>query len=184
MWEREATKLTEEISNAAVLQVLQPPRFFIRNILLIELLYKQKGKKEKKGGSMNHDLLERIYEAYANEIRLYLYSLCGSMPQAEDLMQEVFVKALLSLKDEHTNFRAWLYKVAHNLCINEMKKSGGPGKGLVSEAAWENNGGRGMSAEAALPGSQAAVRYTHGCFFLVLSGRRDDKRHFLKKNEE
>lgn len=106
------------------------------------------------------------------------------MQQAEDLMQEVFVKALLSLKDEHTNFRAWLYKVAHNLCINEMKKSGGPGKGLVSEAAWENNGGRGMSAEAALPVSQAAVRYTHGCFFLVPSGRRDAKRHFLKKNEE
>ena len=33
-------------------------------------------------------------------------------------MQETFLKALLSLKDEHTNMRAWLYTVARNLYFN------------------------------------------------------------------
>lgn len=71
---------------------------------------------------MDRNLLEGIYGMYAEEIRLYLYSLCKDAVRAEDMMQEVFVKALLSLSDDHENFRAWLYLVARNLCINEMKK--------------------------------------------------------------
>ncbi len=79
---------------------------------------------------MDNGLLEQIYRKYAGEIRLYLYSLCGSMVWAEDLMHDVFVKALLSLPEEHENFRAWLYRVAHNLCVNEMKKSSRAGKAM------------------------------------------------------
>lgn len=71
---------------------------------------------------MDRNLLERVYGMYAEEIRLYLYSLCKDAARAEDMMQEVFVKALMSLSDEHENFRAWLYRVARNICINEMKK--------------------------------------------------------------
>lgn len=71
---------------------------------------------------MDGKLLERIYRMYAKEIYLYLYSLCQDAAQAEDLMQEVFTRALLSLSDAHPNFRAWLYRVAHNLCINCGKK--------------------------------------------------------------
>ena len=73
---------------------------------------------------MNRDLLEKIYTLYAEELRLYLYSLCRDAAVAEDLMQDVFVKALMSLRDDHTNFRAWLYRVAHNICINYMKRNG------------------------------------------------------------
>ena len=48
---------------------------------------------------MNRDLLEKIYTLYAEELRLYLYSLCRDAAVAEDLMQDVFVKALMSLSD-------------------------------------------------------------------------------------
>ena len=44
---------------------------------------------------MNRDLLEKIYTLYAEELRLYLYSLCRDAAVAEDLMQDVFVKALM-----------------------------------------------------------------------------------------
>ena len=37
-------------------------------------------------------------------------------------MQETFLKAILSLSDNHTNMRAWLYMVARNLYINYSKK--------------------------------------------------------------
>lgn len=40
----------------------------------------------------------------------------------EDILQETFMKALISLKDSHTNIRAWLYMVAKNLCINTLNK--------------------------------------------------------------
>ena len=41
---------------------------------------------------------------------------------AEDLVQETFLKAILSLSESHSNMRAWLYRVAKNLCFNEMKR--------------------------------------------------------------
>lgn len=66
-------------------------------------------------------MLRQFYLRYAREIYLYLYSLCKSAETAEDLMQEVFLKALLSWDDTGGNLRAWLYKVARNRCLNELR---------------------------------------------------------------
>ena len=74
---------------------------------------------------MNSELLKKLYQTYSREIYLYLYSLCGQTALAEDLMQETFLKALLSLQESHTNVRAWLYMVARNLYWNEYKKRRG-----------------------------------------------------------
>ena len=67
---------------------------------------------------MEKDILKQIYQKYRKEIYLYLYSLCKKESLAEDLLQETFLKALLSLPDDHTNMRAWLYMVARNLYYN------------------------------------------------------------------
>lgn len=67
---------------------------------------------------MQKQLLQKLYIKYQKEIYLYLFSLCRNRDIAEDLMQETFLKALLSLTDEHTNMRAWLYTVARNLYFN------------------------------------------------------------------
>ena len=72
---------------------------------------------------MDRDILRQFYRRYSREIYLYLYSLCKSRETAEDLMQEVFLKALLSLPDQNENLRAWLYKVARNACFNESEMS-------------------------------------------------------------
>lgn len=71
---------------------------------------------------MDKQILQQLYAEYGKEILLYLYSLCRNWDMAEDLMQETFEKALLSLSDNHTNMRAWLYLVARNLCFNAMKR--------------------------------------------------------------
>ena len=60
---------------------------------------------------MEQEILNQLYRQYSREIYLYLYSFCKNKELAEDLMQETFLKALLSLKDQHTNMRAWLYMV-------------------------------------------------------------------------
>ena len=70
---------------------------------------------------MENQLLYELYEAYAGELSLYLYSICRDRELSKDLLQEVFLKAMLSLSTDHTNFRAWLYKVARNLCYNAMR---------------------------------------------------------------
>lgn len=71
---------------------------------------------------MDKRILQQLYADYGKEILLYLFSLCKDREMAEDLMQETFEKALLSLSENHTNMRAWLYIVARNLCLNAMKR--------------------------------------------------------------
>lgn len=70
---------------------------------------------------MDQNLLHQIYQKYQRELYLYIYSLCRSRELAEDLLQETFLKALLSLPDNHANMRAWLYMVARNLYFNYAK---------------------------------------------------------------
>ena len=71
---------------------------------------------------MNGELLRQLYNKYRNEIYLYLYSMCKNSSIADDLTQETFLKALLSLGESHGNMKAWLYMVARNLYFNYQKK--------------------------------------------------------------
>ena len=71
---------------------------------------------------VDNELFMKLYGAYQKELYLYLYSLCRNRHQAEDLLHETFLKALLALPDGHTNMRAWLYMVARNLFYNQQKK--------------------------------------------------------------
>lgn len=72
---------------------------------------------------MDANLLKQLYKQYYNEIYLYIYSLCKNTCIAEDIAHDTFLKALLSLKNDHTNMRAWLYMVGRNLYFNYRKKN-------------------------------------------------------------
>lgn len=72
---------------------------------------------------METAILEALYKQYHRELGLYLLSLCKSRAAAEDLMQETFLKAFLSLPPGHPNVRAWLYRVAHNLWVDHQRKN-------------------------------------------------------------
>lgn len=71
---------------------------------------------------MDNQILEKLYHLYGREILLFLFSICGNWSIAEDLQQETFLKALLSVPKNYEHIRAWLYKVARNLCYNYMKR--------------------------------------------------------------
>ncbi len=71
---------------------------------------------------MDSRLLKELYQKYHRELYLYLYSLCKNREITEDLLQETFLRACLSLSESHTNMRAWLYMVARNLCLNFLRK--------------------------------------------------------------
>lgn len=77
---------------------------------------------DERGANMDEKLLRELYKKYYKELYLYLYSLCKNRELSEDILQETFLKAILSLKDNHTNMRAWLYTVARNLYFNYSKK--------------------------------------------------------------
>lgn len=71
---------------------------------------------------VNADMLNMLYERYQRELYLYLCALCNNETIAEDLLQETFLRALLSLPDENVNVRAWLYQVARNLYFDLRKR--------------------------------------------------------------
>ena len=66
-----------------------------------------------------------IHDRYRQ--RLFVYSrqmLGGSRQDAEDALQDVFLRAYSSLRvsDSPVSLRAWLYRVAHNRCIDHLRK--------------------------------------------------------------
>lgn len=78
---------------------------------------------------IENNALTIIYEKYSKRLYLYLLSLCHNQQLAEDLMQETFVKAFMSLEEVTDGVSQWLYKVAKNLFIDNLRKN----KNLVQE---------------------------------------------------
>lgn len=73
---------------------------------------------------MNNGELENLYEKYYLKVYSFLKKLSRSNNIAEDLTQETFVLALLKLPGETEYMLSWLYKVAKNLYIDWVRKSG------------------------------------------------------------
>src|SRR5437588_5294257 len=70
-----------------------------------------------------------IYDRYRQ--RLFAYTrqmLPGSRQDAEDALQDVFVRAYAGLRanDRELSLRAWLYRVAHNRCVDELRRPAPP----------------------------------------------------------
>ena len=71
-----------------------------------------------RGENLDKHLLEALYQRYYKELYIFVFSLFASESVTDDILQDTFLKALLTLKDSHTNMRAWLYMVARNLYYN------------------------------------------------------------------
>ncbi|OGO19934.1 MAG: hypothetical protein A2Z14_00660 [Chloroflexi bacterium RBG_16_48_8] len=68
---------------------------------------------------------ETLYVRYMQAIYRYIFFRVGDEIQAEDLTEEVFVRAWEALpKYQHRKhpFSSWLYRIAHNLIIDYYRK--------------------------------------------------------------
>lgn len=70
---------------------------------------------------MAEKIIEEIYKEHSKRIYLYIFSLCHNEQVAEDLMQETFVKAIISLPKNCVSVLPWLYKVASNLTYDYFR---------------------------------------------------------------
>lgn len=70
-----------------------------------------------------NDDLETVYLAYAKPLYFYLLKLTGSATIAEELVQETFYRATLSLDlYEDGQVKSWLFKVARHAYMDEWRK--------------------------------------------------------------
>ena len=66
-----------------------------------------------------------LVERYQNQIFSLAYRLGGDYDQAQDMAQEAFLKIYQELAhfDVHRRFFPWMYRVAHNVCVNLLHKN-------------------------------------------------------------
>ena len=73
----------------------------------------------------NRELVLAAFETTYDQVVRYIALRIGDRDQAEDLASEVFVKALKkadSYKPEGKPIQAWLFRIAHNLLVDHLRK--------------------------------------------------------------
>lgn len=75
-----------------------------------------------------------LYERYKRPMLAYFYRNLAQKSQAEDLMQQVFFRMINYRKSygDGYAFKAWLYRIAHNVLQDFLRKNGTPNASLES----------------------------------------------------
>jgi RNA polymerase sigma-70 factor (ECF subfamily) len=68
---------------------------------------------------------ERLFDEYQGAILNYLYRMVNDRDRAEELTQDVFVKAYRALRrlPADANERAWLYRIATNTAYDRLRRA-------------------------------------------------------------
>jgi RNA polymerase sigma-70 factor (ECF subfamily) len=72
----------------------------------------------------NVQCYEIIVGHFQQQLFRYCYRMLGNIHEAEDAVQEAFLKAFDKIDNYvySISFSAWLYKITYNLCINIVKR--------------------------------------------------------------
>ncbi len=77
-------------------------------------------------GDRDHKAFERLTDRYKNVLYNFVYRYIGDMPAAEEVTQEVFLRIYRVASKfkviENVKVSTWIFKIAYNLSINELKR--------------------------------------------------------------
>src|SRR5690348_12097661 len=99
-----------------------------------------------------------LTERYRRELHVHCYRMLASLDDAEDAVQEAFLRAWRGREgfDGSGLFRAWLYRIASNVCLDMLRRSSHRATVLRSfaEVPWLQPYPDRLLAEAAAPAGQ------------------------------
>lgn len=75
---------------------------------------------------LNNDVYSHLIERYKEKLQRYIIRIgCKNQSDVEDILQEIFIKAFINLKDfdKSLKFSSWIYRIAHNETINLFRKT-------------------------------------------------------------
>ncbi len=95
--------------------------------------------------------LEVLIGRYLKPIYSFVYHYVNNEAEAEDITQEVFIKAWGNLKrfKKEKNFKVWIFEIAKNTSIDFFRKSGSAldGKKTIPFSRFENEKGQNVLLE-------------------------------------
>lgn len=114
---------------------------------------------------MKKDEWQLIYEKYHKSVYLYALSLTKNKTDAEDLLQETFVKAFLSYENTGS-LKGWLVKVLrnefYNLCYKRKKELLDDGELICEYSSSEEDLLAGMIEQEERKALFLAIAKAHG----------------------
>jgi RNA polymerase sigma-70 factor (ECF subfamily) len=88
---------------------------------------------------MDSDAFAALVGRHRRELHVHCYRMLGSFHEAEDLVQETFLRAWDKRASfSGTGLRAWLYRIATNACIDTIRRSSRrvPALNSFAEVPW------------------------------------------------
>jgi RNA polymerase sigma-70 factor (TIGR02960 family) len=78
-----------------------------------------------------------LTERHRHELHVHCYRMLGNFQEAEDHVQETFLRAWRGRSGFQGDlFRAWLYKIATNTCLDTLKRTKRRAGGTFAEVPW------------------------------------------------
>jgi RNA polymerase sigma-70 factor (ECF subfamily) len=125
----------------------------------------------KRAAAGDSESFGELYDIYLEPIYRYVYHHVRESKTAEDITQEVFIKAWKAIKScrgKEKTFKSWLYRIAHNHTIDyfrcrkyessidgqDFMEESEPLDASLDETGEDNEASRVLSEVASLPDSQ------------------------------
>jgi len=84
-------------------------------------------------------VFEKLYEKYHQDVFQFLFYLVKNREQAEDLVQEVYIRVLKSYGkfEGKSSAKTWLFSIARNVAIDSFRKQKGWKQKLLEKFDWD-----------------------------------------------
>ena len=77
-----------------------------------------------RGGTWMDSVFEELYEKYHQDVFQFLFYMVKSREQAEDLVQEVYIRVIKSYSkfEGKSSEKTWIFSIARNVAIDSFRK--------------------------------------------------------------